>query len=187
VRLVVDYAHNLAAYRGLIEACRATGEGRLVGVASAPGDRRDAELAEVGRLCAEGFDETIVYELDEDRGRARGDTARALMQGARDTGRPVREVLDVCEALRAGLACCRPGDTLVYACATQLSDVVAAFGDEALSEERSGPALRLAWSAEAAAASPLPASPQHDAAAVMAELGVTAGQRRRLPRLQEPS
>jgi cyanophycin synthetase len=179
VRLVVDYAHNPAAYRALIDTCRATGGGRLVGVVSAPGDRRDAELAEVGRLCAEGFDELIVYEIDEDRGRLRGDTARPLMEGAGRTGRPVRQVLDVREALREGLARCAPGDTLVYACATHLSDIAAAFGEQAVSEERSGPALRLAWSAE---------GPMHEPPAALAEREQAAAVYRRvLPRLQEPS
>jgi cyanophycin synthetase len=179
VRLVVDYAHNPAAYRELIDTCRATGSGRLVGVVSAPGDRRDAELAEVGRVCAEGFDELIVYELDEDRGRLPGDTARVLVQGAAGTGRPARQVLDVCEALREGMARCAPGDTLVYACATHLSDVAAAFGGQAVSEERSGPALRLAWSAE---------GPLHEPAAALAEREQgTAVYRRVLSRVQEPS
>jgi cyanophycin synthetase len=181
VRLVVDYAHNPAAYRALIDTCRATGaDGRLVGVVSAPGDRRDAELAQIGRLCAEGFDEVVVYELDEDRGRARGDTARPLVQGARTGGRVAIERLDVCGALREGLARCRPGDTLVYACATQLSDLREAFGDLAVAEERSGPALRLAWSA----ARPWPPAPQQDPSGQEPAHG---GRRTALPRVREPS
>jgi cyanophycin synthetase len=149
VRLVVDYAHNLAAYRALIETCRAFGQrGRLIGVISAPGDRRDPELAEIGRLCAEGFDETVVYEIDEDRGRTPGATARVLLQGAWPTGRPVRQVLEMPQALREGLRRCKAGDTLVYACATHLSDLAAAFGDLPLREEPGLPPIRLAWSSE---------------------------------------
>jgi cyanophycin synthetase len=183
VRLVVDYAHNLAAYRALVDTCRATGSGRLVGVVSAPGDRRDAELSQVGRLCAESFDETIVYELDEDRGRERGETARALMEGALASGRAVTQRLDVGEALREGLARCRPGDTLVYACATHLSDLRAAFGELPIVEERSGPALRLAWSAESLAAQ----APLGDAGRLDREAAAGGPRRVALPRVQEPS
>ncbi|MEW6705080.1 MAG: cyanophycin synthetase [Pseudomonadota bacterium] len=184
VRLVVDYAHNLAAYQALVDTCRATGGGRLVGVVSAPGDRRDAELAEVGRFCAEAFDDLLVYELDEDRGRPPGDTARVLMLGARATGRPATERLTVREALREGLARCAPGDTLVYGCATHLDDIAQAFGDLAINEERSGPALRLAWSAEA------PRAPVFDAleGGLAPEREAAGGlHRRALPRLPEPS
>lgn len=178
LRLVVDYAHNLAAYRALIETCRAAfGSGRLVAVASAPGDRRDRELGEVGRLCAEGFDELVLYELDEDRGRARGETARVLEAGAREGGGTVHVELDVVQALRRAHALCRPGDTLVLACATDLADLRAAFGESALSEEQHG--LRLAWSSHA------PRGPAAEPAAPMDER--EPGYRSALPRRREPS
>ena len=180
VRLVVDYAHNLAAYRALLDTCRGMGGGRLVGVVSAPGDRRDRELAEIGRFCVEGFDETLFYEIDEDRGRDLGDTARALMQGAEACGRPASVVLDYHEALREGLARCRPGDTLVYACATHLKDLQTAFGALTPAEDRSSgtPSLRLAWSCE----------PARGPAGEPERLPERDGQRRAaLPRLQEPA
>jgi cyanophycin synthetase len=182
VRLVVDYAHNEAAYRALVDTCRSFGGGRLVGVVSAPGDRRDAELREIGRLCAEAFDEAIVYELDEDRGRVRGETARVLCEGAREAGRSVSEIADLREALREGLARCQPGDTLVYACATDLADLEAAFGGLEIEEERVAPGhvLRLAWS-----------SPVRGRGAVTDDvpLSVVAGGMRRLPvrRMQDPA
>jgi cyanophycin synthetase len=119
---------------------------------SAPGDRRDEELQRVGALCAEGFDELVVFELDEDRGRPRGETALLLAAGAAQAagGRvpPVR--LAARDALCAARERCRPGDTLVYACATELKDLRDAFGEDMLiAEERWAPALRLAWSAAA--------------------------------------
>jgi len=180
VRLVVDYAHNLAAYRALIDTCRRLDGGRLIGVVSAPGDRRDEELRQIGRLCAEGFDDTIVYEIDEDRGRPQGATARPLMEGAAASGRPASQIVDMRSALREGLRRCRPGDVLVYACATHLNDLEAAFGPLPMSEERNaaGPALRLAWSSE-------PRTPQ---CAPDERQAVPAGMRRMaLPRRQEPA
>jgi hypothetical protein len=56
--------------------------------------------------------------------------------------------LRAADALRAARQRCRPGDTLVFACATDLQDLRAAFGKHMLvGEERWAPALRLAWSA----------------------------------------
>jgi hypothetical protein len=61
--------------------------------------------------------------------------------------------MDLREALVEGLRRCRPGDTLVYACATHLDDVRQAFGEMPVAEERAAPhALRLAWSAAPAPA-----------------------------------
>jgi hypothetical protein len=59
-------------------------------------------------------------------------------------------VLDMRSALRRGLERCRPGDVLVYACATHMSDISAAFGTMPVEEERGilVPGLRLAWSSD---------------------------------------
>jgi cyanophycin synthetase len=48
VTVIVDYAHNCAAYAALAETARAMTPGRLVGVVAAPGDRRDADLVDIG-------------------------------------------------------------------------------------------------------------------------------------------
>ncbi len=184
VRLVVDYAHNFAAYRALLDTCRGLGTGRLVGVASAPGDRRDRELEEIGRLCAEGFDELVLYEIPEDRGRPAGGTIDVMLRGARRTGRSVGARLRSRDALREGLRRCHPGDTLVYACATYVSDIEEAFGDLPVAEERvaGAPSLRLAWSS----AEPLRAQGV-EAAASPREHEFNAARRAAvLPRRQDP-
>ena len=54
----------------------------MVGVVTAPGDRRDDDLFDIGRTCAAGFDELVVYE-SANRGRADGETAALMAQGAR--------------------------------------------------------------------------------------------------------
>ncbi len=131
VQVVADYAHNVAAFRALAQAVRGISQGKVVAVASAPGDRRDAELQEVGRVCAEGFDELIFYEMDEYRGRARGDTVPPLLRGAQQVsarGAPPEAIVDVREALREGLRRCSPGDTLVFGCASDLEDLFSVAG-----------------------------------------------------------
>lgn len=151
LRLLVDYAHNRAAYEALIDTCRSLDAGRRIAVVSAPGDRRDAELQALARCCAEGFDELVIYEIDEDRGRPRGETAQVLASGAAPAGRPLQVVPDLREALRAGRDRCGPGDLLVYACATSLQDLADAFGSlPSPLEERHARGLRLAWSADPA-------------------------------------
>ena len=129
VTVVVDYAHNCAAYAALAEMARAMTPGRLVGVVAAPGDRRDADLVDIGRTCAAGFDELVVYET-ENRGRAAGSVAELLVQGAR-LGRIASDglqcELDVHKAIRAGLAMCQPGDVLVFGCGSSISELTEAL------------------------------------------------------------
>ncbi|WP_313706301.1 cyanophycin synthetase [Massilia sp.] len=141
VTVIVDYAHNCAAYAALAETARAMTPGRVVGVVAAPGDRRDADLVDIGRTCAAGFDELVVYET-ENRGRKTGEVAALLVQGAR-LGRIAADrlqcELDVHQAIRAGLALCQQGDVLVFGCGSSISEL-----SEALRPTRPELAQRIA-------------------------------------------
>jgi cyanophycin synthetase len=129
VTVIVDYAHNTAAYAALAETARAMTAGRLVGVVSAPGDRRDEDLVDIGSTCAAGFDELVVYE-SENRGRPDGQTAALLVEGARRAKfaqDQLRCEHDVHEAIRAGLALCRKGDVLVFGCGSSITELTEAL------------------------------------------------------------
>ncbi|MET0982977.1 MAG: cyanophycin synthetase, partial [Telluria sp.] len=129
VTVIVDYAHNAAAYAAVAETARAMTRGRVVGVVATPGDRRDADIVNMGRVCGAGFDELVVFEVIN-RGRPDGETAALMARGARRARmerRHVRIELDVHEALRRGLALCRRGDVLVYASASSVRDLTDAL------------------------------------------------------------
>jgi cyanophycin synthetase len=79
-RLLVDYAHNAAAVAGLMEFVTALDAGRRVGVIAAPGDRRDADIRELGKLTA-AFDHVIIKEDTDRRGRETGEIASLLREG----------------------------------------------------------------------------------------------------------
>jgi cyanophycin synthetase len=129
VTVIVDYAHNPAAYTALAEMARALLPGQLVGIVTAPGDRRDADLLDVGRVCAGRFDELVVYESSS-RGRDHGGAVDLILQGAEivvgktDT---LHRELDVGAAIRLGLSLCRRGDVLVFACGSSLDVFVEAI------------------------------------------------------------
>jgi cyanophycin synthetase len=129
VTVIVDYAHNTAAYAALAETARAMTPGRLVGVVAAPGDRRDADLVDIGATCAAGFDELVVYET-ENRGRAAGTVASKLVEGIRTAKFEqdrLQVELDVHQAIRAGLARCDKGDVLVFGCGSDISELLEAI------------------------------------------------------------
>jgi cyanophycin synthetase len=129
VTVIVDYAHNPAAYTALAEMARSLLPGQLVGIVTAPGDRRDADLFEVGRVCAARFDELVVYESSS-RGREYGGAVDLILEGAEDVvGKTdtLHRELDVGEAIRLGLSLCRRGDVLVFACGSSLAVFVEAI------------------------------------------------------------
>ncbi|HJV04669.1 MAG TPA: hypothetical protein VJ868_05345, partial [Actinomycetota bacterium] len=93
-----------------------------VAVVATPGDRRDDDIRELGRVAARHFDEVIVREDEQLRGRKRGGTAALVVEGVREAMREgaraghVEVELEEVEAVRRAMARSRAGD-LVLVCA----------------------------------------------------------------------
>jgi cyanophycin synthetase len=138
VRVVIDYCHNVDGMRqladfvermmvepqtkaGRIGASATTArQGRAIGVLGIPGDRRDDDQREYGAIAAGAFDEVIVREDKNLRGRAPGETAANVIEGvrtARAAGRAraarAEKVLDEMTAVRTALRRAIPGDLVV--------------------------------------------------------------------------
>ncbi|NVM74428.1 cyanophycin synthetase [Duganella sp. SG902] len=131
VQVIVDFAHNPAAFAALASTARAMTQGRTVAVVTSPGDRRERDFQQVGGICGAGFDMVVFYEWDsEHRGRAPGERAAMMLAAANAArGGEAGAVLEAepAQALRLGLSHCRPGDVLVYACGASVSELVEAL------------------------------------------------------------
>jgi cyanophycin synthetase len=127
-RVVVDYAHNPPAMEALgafvdqltlpsAGGARAPVTGRRIGVVATAGDRRDDDIVALGQVAARYFDEIIVREDANNRGRPRGDTAALVERGiasAKDARvTEVTTILDELEATRAALDRAATGDVVV--------------------------------------------------------------------------
>jgi cyanophycin synthetase len=135
VTVVLDYAHNAAGLETLgdfverLATDRPSGSGRpgeaswsanlRVATIATAGDRRDEDMRELGRVAARYFDEVIVREDPNTRGRQVGEVAALVMEGireAQDSGARVGHaeiVIDEMEAARKALDRARPGDLVV--------------------------------------------------------------------------
>ncbi|MEO6528778.1 MAG: cyanophycin synthetase [Gemmatimonadaceae bacterium] len=114
-RVLVDYAHNAVAIRGLVDFVWRTPAAKRYCVLTVPGDRRDDDIREAGRLCSR-FDRVIIKEDIDRRGRARGEIAALLSEGLVEGGMdPSRiEVLyEENEAITRGLDLLGEEDLLV--------------------------------------------------------------------------
>jgi cyanophycin synthetase len=116
-KVILDYAHNPAAAAAmgrLVGRLEVKGRRRLV--VSAPGDRRDDDIAGVARASARHFDRFICKEDDHRRGRAPGEVPDRLRRALLDAGVPedaIEVVPDEQEAVLRGLTTSEPGDLLV--------------------------------------------------------------------------
>ncbi|MDQ3881209.1 MAG: Mur ligase family protein, partial [Chloroflexota bacterium] len=136
VKVLVDYCHNPPAMRALGDfvdrLATATSDGaqpaRRIGVIATAGDRRDADIRELGEAAGPHFDEIVIREDRNNRGRPRGDTARLIEEGVRSAMergarvRNVRIVIDELEAVRTVLDEGRDGD-LVVLCVDYANEV----------------------------------------------------------------
>ncbi|HVL53659.1 MAG TPA: cyanophycin synthetase [Vitreimonas sp.] len=138
VRVVIDYCHNVDGMRQLADfvgrmmrepVTRAgrigptSGKGRhgrAIGVIGIPGDRRDEDQREYGALAATAFDEILVREDKNLRGRPPGQAASNVMEGLRQAragggARTMRaeKVLEELTAVRTALRRASPGDLVV--------------------------------------------------------------------------
>src|SRR5215210_787323 len=69
-KVILDYGHNPAAIEAMCQLVDALDvAGRRICVLSAPGDRRDEDIADIGRIAAGHFDRFICRRDDQLRGR----------------------------------------------------------------------------------------------------------------------
>jgi cyanophycin synthetase len=143
VKVVIDYAHNAAGLQAVgdfVEQMTSqvrdhappgfapwTANLRVAVVATA-GDRRDEDMRELGRVAARYFDDVIIREDVNTRGRERGEAAAIVLEGVRaaqaEGGRAgnAEIVTDEITAVRRALDRSRPGD-LALLCVDYASQV----------------------------------------------------------------
>jgi cyanophycin synthetase len=143
VKVVIDYAHNAAGLQAvgdfveqMTSAVRdhappgfASWTANLrVAVVATAGDRRDDDMRELGRVAARYFDDIIIREDVNTRGRERGETAAIVLEGVQAAQAEgaragnVEIVTDEMTAVRRALDRSRPGD-LVLLCVDYASQV----------------------------------------------------------------
>jgi len=143
VKVLIDYAHNAAGLETLgdfVERLttdaptggrpgQASWSANLrVAVVATAGDRRDEDMRQLGRIAARYFDDVIIREDRNTRGRERGATAALILEGVREaiaTGARAGNaeiVVDEMDAARKALDRSRPGD-LVVLCVDHATEV----------------------------------------------------------------
>ena len=121
-KVILDYAHNPAAVQCMVQfTSRLDVSGRRIAVVSAPGDRRDEDIAEIATLIAKGsFDHVIVRRDDSRRGRGDDEVPMLLKKGLLAAGTPednITVIIDEAEAVQFALE------------NAQTNDLVMIFGD----------------------------------------------------------
>jgi len=101
---LVDYAHNAASYEALGGFVR-NWPGERIGVIGGPGDRRDEDFIQLGKLSAKIFDRIIIKEDDDLRGRPSGQASELISKGISQANPncPYEIILKETDAINTGL------------------------------------------------------------------------------------
>lgn len=79
--VLVDFAHNTHGYLQLSKFLETVKERPMVGIIAAVGDRRDEDLVNIGRVAADMFDELIIRQDKDLRGRTEEEIVRLVTKG----------------------------------------------------------------------------------------------------------
>lgn len=114
VKCLIDYGHNVPALTALEPLVKCLGQQRRIGVAAAPGNRRDADLSALGARLAQMCHILYVYETDA-RTRPVGATARLIHAGAVEagTGCTAETIMNEADAVHRAISAAREGDFLL--------------------------------------------------------------------------
>ena len=116
-KVILDYGHNPAAVEAMCQLVdRLEVAGRRLCVLAGPGDRRDEDIFEIGRIAAGRFDRYICRRDDQLRGRRPDEVPQLLRDALLANGVPAEQVLVIPEeeaAVDAALREAEAGDLLL--------------------------------------------------------------------------
>lgn len=120
-KVLIDFAHNPAGYRGVEEYLSCVEATKKIGIIAGVGDRRDEDIKECANIAARMFDHIIIRQEKYLRGRTEDEITGLIMEGIADSGRDVtHEIISKeVEAIKHAITNAEEGTFI-----TALSDVV---------------------------------------------------------------
>ncbi len=120
---LVDFAHNQAGLKLLCDFISKVEGSPKVGIISGTGDRRDEDIKDIGRISAQHFDELIIRQDKNLRGRTAEEIVNLLVSGINETRTkeiPITIIYNEKEAILHAFKNAKPGSLITIMC-----DVVA--------------------------------------------------------------
>jgi cyanophycin synthetase len=122
-KFLVDYAHNPAGMQLLCNFVSKTDGSPKIGIISGTGDRRDEDIREIGRIASRYFDEIIIRQDKNLRGRSAEEIVKLLVEGLNENKEktiPTTIIYNEKEAIMHAYNTVKPGSLITITC-----DVVA--------------------------------------------------------------
>lgn len=120
-KVMIDFAHNPAGYRGIEEFLSNVEATKKIGIIAGVGDRRDEDIKECAKIAARMFDHIIIRQEKHLRGRTEEEIIGLIMEGIQESGSSVTHeiITKETEAIKHAISTAEEGSFI-----TALSDVV---------------------------------------------------------------
>ncbi|POS02771.1 cyanophycin synthetase [Flavobacterium croceum DSM 17960] len=120
-KVLIDFAHNPAGYKGVSEYLSSIEATKKIGIIAGVGDRRDEDIKECATLAANMFDHIIIRQEKYLRGRTEEEIIGLIMQGIKESGKAITYeiIAKETEAIKHAIDNAEEGSFI-----TALSDVV---------------------------------------------------------------
>jgi cyanophycin synthetase len=120
-KVLIDFAHNPAGYRGIEEYLQSVDATKKIGIVAGVGDRRDEDIKECGLIAGRMFDHIIIRQEKYLRGRTEEEIINLILEGIKASGRNVtHEIITIeIEAIKHAINIAKEGTFIIA-----LSDVV---------------------------------------------------------------
>ena len=113
--VLMDYAHNPAGLQALMKFVAKLPYKHRTVIVNGTGDRRDEDIREMGKICAENFERVIIRRGNYLRGRDENDMYKLLKERIGSDGNTpdVQIIPESDDAIRHALEKARPGELIV--------------------------------------------------------------------------
>jgi cyanophycin synthetase len=120
-KVLIDFAHNPAGYRGIEEFLTSVDATKKIGIIAGVGDRRDEDIRECAKIAARMFDHIIIRQEKHLRGRTEDEINSLIISGIADSGRNITHetITKEVDAIHHAISHAEDGSFI-----TALSDVV---------------------------------------------------------------
>ena len=117
-QVMLDYAHNAAGFQAIARFLEKTEATYKVGIIAGVGDRRDEDIRDIGRISAHMFDEIIIRQDKNLRGRSEEEIIALLKEGIEsvDKGKKVYHIKTEAEAITHAIKNAVPGSFITVCC-----------------------------------------------------------------------
>lgn len=88
-KVLIDFAHNPAGYRGVEEYLQSVDATKKIGIIAGVGDRRDEDIKECGFIAGRMFDHIIIRQEKHLRGRTEEEIINLILEGINKSDKKV--------------------------------------------------------------------------------------------------